>query len=148
MTHRPTLRIQLHAAGMPLPSRANSEDAGWDLTAMSVEALRPRVFRFDTGISVQPPEGYYCEVAPRSSIVKTDFIVANGIGIIDPGYCGHIFVVMRYLGEGDGLDAALTMIGSRVAQLLVRRREDVRLERVDILDASARGEGGFGSSGR
>ena len=93
------LRILTHYPGMALPTRGHPSDAGLDLTAMAVENLRPRVYAFDTGISVQISEGFYCEVAARSSIVKTDFMLANGVGIIDPDYRGRIRVVLRYLGE-------------------------------------------------
>ena len=133
---------------MALPGRAHADDAGLDLTAMAVEPLRPRVFSFDTGISVQPSAGFYCEVVPRSSIVKTDFVLANSLGIIDPGYRGRVRVVLRYLGEGDGSAAAQALLGTRIAQLLVRRRETVQVEHVPSLGETPRGDGGFGSSGR
>ena len=141
------LRIQTHYDGMILPGRAYADDAGLDLTAMAVEPLRPRVFSFDTGVSVQISPGFYCEVAPRSGIVKTDFIVANSVGIIDPGYRGRIRVVLRFLGEGGGLEQARALIGTRIAQLLVRRRQEVSIEQVEALEATPRGAGGFGSSG-
>ena len=142
------LKVQTHYEGMALPGRAYADDAGLDLVAMAVEALRARVFSFDTGISVQIAEGFYCEVAPRSSIVKTDFVFANSIGIIDPGYRGRIRVVLRFLGEGGGAEQAQALVGTRIAQLLVRRREAVRVEQARALEASARGAGGFGSSGK
>jgi dUTP pyrophosphatase len=148
MSTRAVLKIQIHYEGMPLPARAHADDAGLDLTAMAVEALRPRVYSFDTGVSVEVSEGFYCEVVPRSSIVKTDFLLANSVGIIDSGYRGRIHVVMRFLGEGDGAEEARALIGTRIAQLLVRRREAVRVRRVERLEASARGARGFGSSGR
>jgi dUTP pyrophosphatase len=143
----PVLRIQTHFPGMTLPARVHPDDAGLDLTAMAVEPLRPRVFSFDMGVSVQAPDGFYCEVAPRSSIVKTDFVMANSVGIIDPGYRGRVRVVMRYLGEGDGAAEAQALVGTRIAQLLVRRREALRVEPAEFLEQSARGTGGFGSSG-
>lgn len=142
------LKIKRHYPDMDLPARGHPNDAGLDLTAMAVEGLRPRVFAFDAGISVQVSDGYYCEVAARSSIVKTDFMVANGVGIIDPDYRGRIRVVLRYLGEGVGEAEARALVGSRIAQLIVRRREDVRVEAHDTLDPTDRGEGGFGSTGR
>jgi dUTP pyrophosphatase len=147
MPNPPLLKIQTHFPGMALPSRAHAGDAGLDLTAMAVEMLRPAVFSFDTGVSVQPPAGFYCEVAPRSSIVKTDFVMANSLGIIDPGYRGRIRVVLRYLGAGDGEAAAQALVGTRIAQLLLRRRERVEVEPVASLDETPRGGGGFGSSG-
>lgn len=142
-----TLKIQRHYPGMPLPARAHASDAGLDLTAMAVEAARPGVWRVDTGISVQPPEGYYCEVVPRSSIFKTDFMQANSVGIIDPDYRGRILVMLRWLGPGDGAEQAQALVGGRIAQLLLRRREPVEVEPCDLLDGTARGGGGFGSTG-
>ncbi|MBI4083583.1 MAG: dUTP pyrophosphatase [Candidatus Lambdaproteobacteria bacterium] len=133
---------------MPLPARAHAGDAGFDLTAMACEPLRPRVFSFDTGVSVQISPGFYCEVVARSSVVHTDFMLANGVGVIDPDYRGRIRVVLRYLGEGDGMAQAQALLGGRVAQLIVRRREAVRIEPALELDATARAGSGFGSTGR
>ncbi len=143
----PPLKIQRHYPGMALPSRAHASDAGLDLTAMAVEPVRPGVFRVDTGVSVQPPPGYYCEVVPRSSVFKTDFIQANSVGIIDPGYRGRIYVMLRHLGAGDGAAQAQALVGNRIAQLLVRRLEALPVEASDALDDTSRGGGGLGSSG-
>jgi dUTP pyrophosphatase len=143
----PSLKVQRHYPDMPLPSRGHPRDAGLDLTAMAVEAVRPGLFSIDTGVSVQPPEGCYCEVVPRSSIVKTDFVQANSVGIIDPDYRGRILVMLRYLGAGDGRAEADALVGKRVAQLLVRRLDPVDVEPADDLDGTARGAGGFGSTG-
>jgi dUTP pyrophosphatase len=143
----PSLRVQRHYPDMPLPSRGHPGDAGLDLTAMAVAPVRPGLFSVDTGISVQPPPGFYCEVVPRSSIVKTDFVQANSVGIIDPGYRGRILVLLRYLGAGTGEAEASGLVGQRVAQLLLRRLDAVQIEAVQELDATARGAGGFGSTG-
>ena len=135
---------------MEMPSRGHANDAGLDLTAMAVEQTRPGLFAFDTGVSVEAEPGYYCEVVPRSSIVKTEFIQANSVGIIDPDYRGHIRVVFRYLGDApDGGNAeAQALLGNRIAQLLVRRLEKVEVEEVQELGQTQRGTGGFGSTGR
>jgi dUTP pyrophosphatase len=142
------LQIQLHYSEMTAPTRAHASDVGLDLTALRVEAKTERRFVFDTGVSVQPPEGFYVEVVPRSSIAKTDFIMANSVGIIDPDYRGKILVALRYLGEGDGARAAQELVGTRIAQLLLRRLEPCEVEVVQGLEETARGAGGFGSSGR
>ena len=133
---------------MALPSRAHATDAGLDLVAMAVEPVRPGVFRVDTGVSVEPPPGYFCEVVPRSSIFKTDFMQANSVGIIDPDYRGRILIMLRYLGAGDGVAEAQALVGTRVAQLLVRKLELLDVEASDALDTTVRGSGGFGSTGR
>lgn len=147
MSDGPVLRVQRHYEGMPLPAKSHPGDAGFDLTAMDLEPLRDRVYSFDMGVSVQVDAGYYCEVVPRSSIVKTDFLLANSVGVIDPDYRGRIKVILRYLGEGDGTEQAAEMIGQRIAQLLVRRLERVRVVAREELTATGRGEGGFGSTG-
>ncbi len=148
MSAETVLKVQRHFQGMPLPGRAHASDAGLDLTAMALEPVRPRVFAFDTGISVQVAQGYYCEVVPRSSIARSDFMQANSVGVIDPDYRGRIIVVLRYLGEGDGAGEAEALVGQRIAQLLVRRLEPVRVEAVDGLVETVRGAGGFGSTGK
>jgi dUTP diphosphatase len=144
------LRVQRHYPDMPLPARAHATDAGLDLTAMAVEPLRAGLFSVDTGVSVQPEAGYYCEVVPRSSIVKGDFLQANSVGVIDPDYRGRIQVVLRYVGAAPdgGAEAARALLGSRIAQLLVRRVEPVVVEPAEALEETPRGAGGFGSTGR
>ena len=142
-----TLRLQLHYPDMPVPQRANPKDVGLDLTAMAIEPHNERLVFIDTGISVEPPEGYYVEVVARSSLSKTDFILANSVGIIDPDYRGRIRLALRYLGEGSGVDAAAELIGRRVAQLILRCREEANVEVVSKLGETGRGAGGFGSSG-
>lgn len=144
------MKIQRHYPQMALPGRAHPGDAGLDLTAMAVEEMRPGVFAFDAGVSVQPEPGYYCEVVPRSSIVKTDFLLANGVGVIDAGYRGRIRVVLRYLGHAPdrGQAEAEALLGGRIAQLLVRRLEPVEVDDSSGLEDTPRGEGGFGSSGK
>ena len=146
----PLLKVKRHFEEMPLPGRGHPGDAGLDLTAMAVEMLRPRVFSFATGISVEPPPGTYCEVVPRSRMVKTDFMLANSVGVIEADYRGRIRVVLRYLGEAadGGRAEAEAMIGSRIAQMLVRRLEPVRVEAADTLADTGRGPGGFGSTDR
>ncbi len=148
MADEVVLKIRRHYDGMPLPARAHASDAGFDLTAMAMEAMRPGVYAYDTGVSVQAGEGFYCEVMPRSSIVKTEFMLANGVGVIDPDYRGRIRVVLRWLGEGDGRAEAEGLLGQRIAQLLVRRREAVRVEDSTTLEDTARSGGGFGSTGK
>lgn len=148
MNEETVLRVIRHYEGMPLPAKSHPGDAGFDLTAMNVEQLGEDVFAFDSGVSIQVEAGYYCEVLPRSSIVKTDFMLANSVGVIDPDYRGRIHVVMRYMGRGDGPAAAGALVGQRIAQLLVRRLEPARMEAAETLESTARGQGGFGSTGK
>ena len=132
---------------MSIPKKGHKSDAGIDLTAMAVEQKRPDIFFFDTGISIHVSTGYYVEIVPRSSIIKTDFLFANSVGIIDPDYRGHIFIPFRYLGSNDGMQAAKKLLHLRIAQMLVRKLETCRVEAVDSLQETIRGENGFGSTG-
>ena len=144
----PLLKICCHFEGMSIPRRGHETDAGIDLTAMAVEQKRPGIFFFDSGISIHVSNGFYVEIVPRSSIIKTDFILANSVGIIDPDYRGRIFIPFRYVGSGDGMQAAEELLHQRIAQMLVCKLEPCRIEEVDSLEDSVRGEGGFGSTGQ
>ena len=141
------LKIQLHYPDMPRPEKAHSTDSGVDVVCMDVIEKRDGLYFLDTGISVEPPEGYYTELFPRSSIFKTDFMMANSVGVIDQDYRGRIYMPMRWLGEGNGLEAAQALIGQRVGQLILKRIESFDLEIVEDLSATPRGQGGFGSTG-
>lgn len=142
------LKIKLHYPDMAPPHRANESDSGIDLTLMKVVEKRGNVFLFDTGISIEPPEGYYTELYPRSSMYKHDFIMANSVGIIDAGYRGILFMPMRYVGTEDGLKKARELIGDRVGQLILKKLEPFQMLITNELKDSERGEKGFGSSGK
>ncbi|MBT4526896.1 MAG: dUTP pyrophosphatase [Deltaproteobacteria bacterium] len=132
---------------MPIPKKAHLDDSGLDLSLIKVIQKRDNIFFFDTGISVEPPTGYYTELVPRSSIYKQDFIMANSVGIIDQGYRGLIMMPMRYVGKGNGLSEAENLIGERVGQLILKQLVPFQIEICDDLSKTQRGEGGFGSSG-
>ena len=132
---------------MPIPKRGHATDAGIDLTAMAFEQKTSDVFFFDTGVSIQLSTSYYAEIVPRSSIYKTNFFLANSVGIIDPDYRGKIFIPFRYLGKADGNQAAQKLLHQRIGQLLVRKLESCHLEIVESLEDTERGINGFGSTG-
>ena len=132
---------------MDSPKRAHSTDSGIDLTLIKVEEKRENIFFFDTGVSIEPPAGYYAELYPRSSIYKSDFIMTNSVGIIDDSYRGILYMPMRYVGVDDGLLEAKKMIGSRVGQLIIKKLQLVECEIVIATSETKRGEGGFGSTG-
>ena len=133
---------------MPVPNRGHHTDAGIDLTAMAVEQKSHEVFMFDSGISIQISDGYYVEIVPRSSIIKTDFQMANSFGVIDPDYRGRIFIPFRFIGQVDGMKSAESLLKQRIAQMIVRKLEPCSIEVVDSLEDTVRGIGGFGSTGQ
>lgn len=142
------LKIKLHYPEMTLPKRAHETDSGLDLTLMRVIEKRNNVFFFDTGVSVEPPEGYYTELFPRSSIYKHDFIMTNSVGVIDAGYRGILYMPMRYVGDGDGKTAAEELVGNRIGQLILKKLEQFNTAVVTELEEADRGARGFGSSGQ
>lgn len=142
-----TLDIELVSSNVKLPTRAHQTDAGIDLTAYGFIEKNSNVFLFSTGIKVSAPKNFYVEIVPRSSIIKTDFIMANSVGIIDPDYRGEIFVPYRYIGNGDALESARELVGNRIAQLIVREIIPTSINLVDTLNETVRGAGGFGSTG-
>ena len=133
--------------GVPLPVRAHPGDAGLDLHAAEDVVLKPgERASVGTGIAVAIPEGYAGFVVPRSGLAARHGVgVVNAPGLIDAGYRGEIRVLLINLDPSEPFELAR---GERVAQLVIQRVEDATLREVEELPGSARGEGGFGSTGR
>ena len=140
------LKIKRTHKDAVLPTRGHPDDAGMDLTAVSiVKNISSMVVLYDTGIAVQPPEGFFCEVVPRSSTSKMGISLANGTGIIDPSYRGSIMLAIRF---HESLHSPQSLIGKRLCQLLIKPLHLMEIKEVDTLDDSIRGSGGFGSTGQ
>jgi dUTP pyrophosphatase len=130
---------------LPLPAYARPGDAGLDLHAAEAVTLAPgaRVL-MPTGIALAIPEGYAGFVLPRSGLaLNRGVTVLNAPGLIDAGYRGEVKVL---LVNHDTRPVAVER-GERVAQLVVQRVEPAELVEIDDLPPSARGAGGFGSTG-
>lgn len=128
-----------------LPAYAHGalEDAGLDLRALERIVLTPGQSQaVPTGLAIELPPGYEAQVRPRSGLGLKHSITVN-FGTIDPGYRGEIRVIMFNLGRSE---YAIER-GDRIAQLIVARYEAIEWEEGELGD-SARGAGGFGSSGR
>ena len=128
-----------------LPSYAHGpdEDAAMDLRALERTVLTPGTAQgVPTGIAIELPRGHEAQVRPRSGLALKNCVTVN-FGTIDPGYRGEIRVVMFNLGRGD----YTVEKGDRIAQLIVARYEAIQWQEGE-LGESARGAGGFGSSGR
>ena len=141
------LRIQKLRPDAVLPKYAHGphEDAGMDLCAVEDATLEPGVPRLvPTGLTLEIPPGYEAQVRPRSGLaLKHAIAMPNAPGTIDPGYRGELRVVLLNLGH----DPYTVHAGDRIAQLIVARYEAVEWLEGELAD-SARGTGGFGSSGR
>jgi len=116
-----------------------------DLRAVADVTLAPGVPHLvPTGLTVEIPPGYEAQVRPRSGLaLKHAITMPNAPGTIDPGYRGEVRVILLNLGA----EPYTVRAGDRIAQMIVARYETVEWEEGELAD-SARGEGGFGSSGR
>jgi len=136
-----------HGAGLPLPAYATGGAAGMDLLA-AVEApvtLAPGArMVVPTGLKIAVPEGYEAQVRARSGLaLKSGIIVPNGPGTIDSDYRGEVGVIVANIS-----DAPFTVErGMRIAQLVVVPVSRAEWREVAALPDTARGAGGFGSTG-
>jgi dUTP pyrophosphatase len=146
-----TLPVQLlpHADGLPLPARATPGAAGYDLRAAVLEplTLAPGARALvPTGLVFALPEGWEGQVRPRSGLaIRHGITLVNSPGTLDADYRGELMLPVINLG-----DAPFTITrGERLAQIVFARFEAPELEPVAGLDVdTARGAGGFGSTGR
>lgn len=136
-----------HGAGLALPSYATEHAAGMDLLAAVTDpvTLAPgRRALIPTGIAIALPPGYEAQVRARSGLaLRHGVTVANGIGTIDADYRGEVGVILVNLGE----EAFTVERGARIAQMVIARHETAAWDEVAALPDSARGAGGFGSTG-
>lgn len=148
----PTVRIARTAAAdpsLPLPAYATAGSAGADLRAdlgggglVLEPGARAAV---PTGLILALPEGFEGQVRPRSGLALREGVtVANAPGTIDADYRGEVQVLLVNLGQ-----VPVTIRhGDRIAQLVVAPVAQARFEAVAALEDTARGAGGFGSTGR
>ncbi|MER5425627.1 dUTP diphosphatase [Streptosporangium roseum] len=147
MTDNVEVLIHRLDAELPLPSYAHPGDAGADLyAAEDVELLPGERVMVGTGVAIALPDGYAAFVHPRSGLAtKHGVTLVNAPGTVDAGYRGEIKVTLL---NTDTKDALRLRRGDRIAQLVIQRVEKAVFYEVDRLPGSARGAGGFGSTGR
>ena len=128
-----------------LPAYAHPSDAGMDLRSVAdLEIPRGGRALVPTGLIALLPPGYEAQVRPRSGLaLKHGVTVLNTPGTIDSGYRGEIGVVLANFGEA----AFAVKKGDRIAQLVIAPVTQPQVIEADILDATDRGAGGFGSTG-
>lgn len=146
MLNVPVQRLA-HGKGLELPTRATAGSAGMDLrAAVSEDVLLPPGGRtlIPTGIALALPLGYEGQVRPRSGLaLKHGITVLNSPGTIDADYRGEVSVVLINHGEAP----FVIQRGDRIAQLIIAAVPESVLVEVDSLAESARGAGGYGSTG-
>ena len=144
---RVALRRLPHAADLPLPGYATAGAAGLDLMAAIAEpaTIAPGARALvPTGLVFQLPEGFEGQVRPRSGLaLRHGVTVLNAPGTVDSDYRGEVSVVL----VNHGAEPFTLRRGDRIAQLVVAPVTRVVLAEVAELDETARGEGGYGSTG-
>ena len=141
------LRVSKLKGGAILPTRAHEGDAGLDLYACEAAHLGPgERWSVGTGVAVEIPAGHAGFVLPRSGLAREHGIsLVNSPGLIDSGYRGEISVLLI---NTDPAETFRVAPGDRIAQLVIAPVALAEPVEADSLADSARGEGGFGSSGR
>ncbi|MCY3954272.1 MAG: dUTP diphosphatase [bacterium] len=143
-----TISVQRLDADLPLPAYARPGDAGLDLLAAADAELPAGGGRalVPTGLAVAIPEGFAGFVQPRSGLARDHGVTClNTPGLIDSGYRGELKVL---LVNTDSTETFTVRRGERIAQLVIQPVATAALVKVDELPPSARGSGGFGSTGR
>ncbi|HLT29404.1 MAG TPA: dUTP diphosphatase [Myxococcaceae bacterium] len=141
-------RVRPHPDPLPLPAYETAQAAGLDLRA-DLEApvtLAPGArARIPTGLALAIPEGHEGQIRPRSGrALREGLTCLNSPGTVDADFRGEVQVLLINLGQ----EPITLRRGERIAQLVIAPVRRVVLEEVETLPDSARGEGGFGSTGR
>lgn len=141
------LKVKLNK-GVEAPQYQTKGAAGFDLAADRDYLIRnvnaDGVVMVSTGVSVAIPEGYVGKLYVRSYMVKTPLRMANAVGIIDSDFRGVIHVPLEIHMRA----THVIKKGERIAQLVISKIEQPTIEVVDKLEATERGAGGFGSTGK
>lgn len=145
MENSVTLKFKKLHPDAIIPKQAHPGDAGFDLHALQDATLYPESrLLVKTGLAMQLPVGYEGQVRSRSgAALKNGCFVLNSPGTIDCSYTGEVGVILHNTSD---LIVPIKA-GDRVAQLVINKLPEVRIEVVDELDGSSRGNGGFGSTG-
>jgi dUTP pyrophosphatase len=157
-----------------IPKYMKEDDSGMDLVAVSKKFDEDGNVVYGTGLAMAIPKDHMGLIFPRSSNAKKDLILSNSIGVIDPGYRGEVFLKFKPSGyfaadwdspnadvEADDFDyvcfgkedvedddqVAVYSIGDRVGQIIIVPRPFIEWEETEELSETARGAGGYGSSG-
>jgi dUTP pyrophosphatase len=135
-----------HGEGLPLPAYATEGAAGMDVVSAEALTLAPGArAAVATGFAIAIPAGHEVQVRPRSGLARTHGVTClNTPGTIDSDYRGEVKVILANLGDAPFAIAR----GDRIAQLVPAIVLRASVGEVDALEDTARGAGGFGSTGR
>lgn len=141
--HAAAIRVNRLEPDARLPVKVRVSDSGYDLWLIAERRRVGQVVLYGTGLSIEPPSGWYCDVVARSSLIKTGYLVANSVGVIDRAYRGEILVPLLKLDP----KAPDLELPARAVQLIPRPVVHFPIVDADVLSSTDRGALGFGSSG-
>lgn len=142
--------------GGKMPTKSTEGAAAYDCYANETVEVGYNPVLIGLGFALELPEGYHAEIVPRSSIgLKTNLRQPNCVGIIDSDYRGEVkamYELKPMLGVNrDAFYPSMGYVilkGDRIAQMIIKKNEDVELVEVEELSDTERGVGGFGSTGK
>ncbi|WP_379094132.1 dUTP diphosphatase [Pedobacter sp. UC225_65] len=138
----------INHSGHPLPAYETVHAAGMDLRAYTNEEITIKPLQrllIPTGLHIELPIGYEAQIRPRSGLAyKHGIGIVNSPGTIDADYRGEIKVLLVNLSD----TAFVINNGDRIAQMVIAKHETINWESVEELSDTARGEGGYGHTGK
>jgi len=138
----------INKSGLALPQYETAHAAGMDMRAFITEELVIKPMQrllIPTGLHIELPLGYEAQIRPRSGLAyKHGISIVNSPGTIDADYRGEIKVLLINLSDTD----FVVNNGDRIAQMVIAKHETVSWENVEELNETARGEGGYGHTGK
>ena len=126
------------------PVKHHAGDSGYDLTIIDKQKEYGKVTLYGTGIKVRPEHGWYIDIVPRSSIIKTGYILANSVGVIDRTYRGEIMIALMKIDD----NMPDIELPCKLVQMIPRPIVNIKWEEVESFDETQRSEGGFGHTGK
>jgi len=125
------------------PFKNNFSDVGFDISIINLHKnINSTTNMYDTGIKLEIPIGFYIEIVPRSSIVKTGYILSNNIGIIDCSYKGNLYICLTKVSH-DAIDITFPF---KCCQLILKKQYFPQFKITNNLYKTKRNDGGFGST--
>lgn len=138
----------INKSGHELPKYETAHAAGMDLRAHTEEEIVIRPMQRElvpTGLHIELPVGYEAQIRPRSGLAyKHGISIVNAPGTIDADYRGELKVLLINLSDTD----FVINNGDRIAQMVIARHETISWSPVEVLNETARGEGGYGHTGK
>lgn len=141
------IKIKKLHADAKLPTRSTDGSAGYDLTAVAGADDGIGMVRYSTGLAFEIPPGHVGLIFPRSSVCKTGLRLSNCVGVLDSDYRGEVTFVFdrrNVFDHGDNL----YKLGERIGQIVIVELPQVEFVEADSLSDTARGAGGYGSTGK